>query len=72
MLFDRLLQRRNARALRVDTIWPRGGSAHDVHDGVCGLTATPGEVVVAVAVAAVEAAMTPEQAALDVENWHRP
>lgn len=70
MLFDRLLQRRNARALRVETLWPGGGSAHDLRDGVRELTATPDEV--SAAIAAVEAAMTPEQAALDIENWHRP
>ena len=69
-LFDHLLQRRNARALRVDTLWPGGRSAHDLHDGVRELTATPDEV--SVAIAAVEAVMTPEQAALDIKNWHRP
>ena len=69
MLFDRLLRHRNAQALRVDTLWPGGGSAHDLHDAVRELTATPDEVQLAIA--AVEAAMTPEQAALDIGNWHR-
>lgn len=66
--FEHLLQHRNARAIKVDRLLSNGGSAHDLDADVTELIATPREV--ADAIAAVEAAMSAESAARDIENWH--
>lgn len=67
--FDHLLQHRNARAIEVDRLYSGGRSAHDLEGRVSELIATAGQV--ATAIAAVEAVMNAEEAAREIENWHR-
>jgi hypothetical protein len=67
--FDHLLRHRNARAIDVETLYSGGGSAHDLEGSVSELVPTPGEV--ANAIATIEAAMTPEKAAREVDDWYR-
>jgi hypothetical protein len=68
--FNHLLRHRTACAINIETLYPGGRSAHDLDESVSELVATPAEV--ADAIAAVEAAMSPEKAAQEVENWFLP
>lgn len=67
--FDHLLRHRNARALDIDTLYSGGGSAHDLEVSVSELVPAPDDV--ADAIATVEATMTSEKAAREVEDWFR-
>ena len=66
--FDHLLQNRNARARDVDMFYASSGSPHDIQGSLSEVFATPGEVTDAIAV--IEAAMDPDTAAREVENWY--
>ena len=67
--FDHLLRHRNTRAIGIDTFFSGGRSTHDLDGNITELIATPSELENAIAT--IEAAMTPEKAASEVENWHR-
>jgi len=67
--FNHLLRHRNARAIDIDTLYPVGGSAHDLNGNISELIATASDFENAIA--AVEDAMTHEKAAQEVEDWHR-
>jgi len=67
--FDHLLQNRNTQALKMNTFYASGGSAHDIQDDVSEISATPRDV--ADAISAIEAVMDAEAATRAVENWYR-